>query len=200
MFPVPKGDRAWRPVIDLRELNQYVVPHHFKMEGITAMKGLVEGDDWMVKLDMKDAYLSVPIYPPHRRFLRFQWQGKIWEFKSLPFGLRSAPHKFTKLLKPIVALLRKLGIRCILYLDDILIMSQSRMDLQSQLATAIELLILLGFIHQEGCVQANTGDIVPGISNKFTTDVLGSSEAEVRQHQEGCEKTEGRGGSDGQDR
>ena len=32
--------------------------------------------------------LSVPIYPPHRRFLRFQWRGKIWEFKSLPFGIR----------------------------------------------------------------------------------------------------------------
>ena len=51
--------------------------------------------------------------------------------------------------------------------------------------------------HQEECVQANTGDRVPGISNRFTTDVRGSPEAEVRQHQEGCEKTEGReGGSD----
>ena len=51
--------------------------------------------------------------------------------------------------------------------------------------------------HQEECVQANTGDRVPGILNRFTTDVQGSPEAEVRQHQEGCEKTEGReGGSD----
>ena len=169
-----------RSMIDLRELNRYVVPHHFKMEGITAMKGLVQRDDWMVKLDMKDAYLSVPIYPPHRRFLRFQWRGKIWEFKSLPFELRSAPHAFTKLLKPIVALLRKLGIRCILYLDDMLIMSQSRVDLQSQLATAIDLLTGIHNQHQEECVQANTGDRVPGISNRFTTDVHGSPEAEVR--------------------
>ena len=146
MFPVPKGDGSWRPIIDLRELNQFITPHHFKMEGIRAMKGLIRKNDWMAKLDLKDAYLSVPIYPPHRNYLSFQWQKKIWEFKSLPFGLRSAPHAFTKLLKPVVALLRKLVIRCILYLDDMLIMAQSKQDLQSHLATAIELLTLLGFI------------------------------------------------------
>ena len=32
MFQVPKGEGAWRPIIDLRELNQFVIPHHFKME------------------------------------------------------------------------------------------------------------------------------------------------------------------------
>ena len=110
------------------------------------MKGLIQRNDWMVKLDMKDAYLSVPIHPSHRRFLRFRWWRRVWEFKSLPFGLQSAPHTFTKLLKSAVALLRRLGIRCILYLDDKLIMSKSKENLLSYLGTAIELLILLGFI------------------------------------------------------
>jgi len=45
-----------------------------------------------------------------------------------------------------VAVLRKLGIRCVLYLDDMLIMAQSKERLRSYLATAVELLVSLGFI------------------------------------------------------
>ena len=94
----------------------------------------------------EDAYLSVPIHPAHQHYLCFQWQGELWKFQSLPFGLRSAPYVFTKILKPVTALLRKLGIRCILYLDDMLIMAQDKKELLSQLSTAMELLILLGFV------------------------------------------------------
>ena len=146
MFVVPKGDGAWRPVINLRSLNQHVTPHHFKMEGIRVVKGLIQKGDWMVKLDLKDAYLSVPIHPQHRKFLRFKWEDQLWQFSSLPFGLSSAPYVFTKLLKPVVTVLRKLGIRCVLYLDDMLIMAQSKERLRSYLATAVELLVSLGFI------------------------------------------------------
>jgi hypothetical protein len=146
MFLVPKADGSWRPVINLRSLNQFVVARHFKMEGIRVVKGLMRLNDWMVKLDLKDAYLSVPMSEQHRKFLRFEWHQQTWEFSCLPFGLSSAPYTFTKLLKPAVALLRKLGVRCILYLDDMLIMAQSKQTLLQQLATAIDQLVSLGFI------------------------------------------------------
>ena len=70
----------------------------------------------------------------------------MWQFKALPFGLSSAPQTFTKLLKPVVCTLRRLGIRMILYLDDMLIMAQSRHEIRSHLASAIKLLCALGFI------------------------------------------------------
>ncbi|CAH2272506.1 Hypothetical predicted protein [Pelobates cultripes] len=56
--------------------------------------------------------------------LQFQWEKATWRFRCLPFGLSSAPWCFTKLLKPVVALLRSRGIRMIIYLDDMLIMTQ----------------------------------------------------------------------------
>ena len=58
------------------------------------------GRDWMGKIDLKDAYLTVPIYKKHRQFLRFKWRGQRYLFKSLPFGLATAPRTFTKLLCP----------------------------------------------------------------------------------------------------
>lgn len=100
----------------------------------------------MIKLNLKDSYLSVPLYYHHRKFLAFCWRGQLWRFTSLLFGLSSAPFMFMKLMKPIVATLRKLGIRVILYLDAMLIMAPTSKELRKHLATALELLIALGFV------------------------------------------------------
>lgn len=62
-----------------------------------------------------------------------------------PFGLASAPRIFTKLMKPVVALLRKQGIRLI-YIDDILIMAEFADMEFHQAASAFNLLESLIFI------------------------------------------------------
>ena len=44
-----------RPVINLKQLNQWVYTEHFKMEGIPTLRDLVRPGDWFVKVDLKDA-------------------------------------------------------------------------------------------------------------------------------------------------
>ena len=116
---VPGAQVRWRMETspNLKSLNQFVVPHHFKMESIRTLEGVLQKDDWLLKLDLKDAYLSIPIHQNHQHFLRFPWKGQLWQFKALPFGLSSAPWVFTKVTKPISSILRKLGIWLILYLE-----------------------------------------------------------------------------------
>ena len=97
IFLVPKADGSWRPVINLQDLNSHIAQHHFKMEGIRTVKGLMRKGDWLTKLDLKDAYLSVPMNQAHTHLLRFQWQSQTYQFDTLPFGLSSAPYVFTKL-------------------------------------------------------------------------------------------------------
>ena len=146
MFLVAKSDGSWRPVINLKSLNRHTIARHFKMESIRTVKGLLQEGDYMMKLDLKDAYLSVPLCPLHRKFVAFHWGDQLWRFKTLPFGLNSAPYVFTKLTKPIVAVLRKLGIRVILYLDDMLILATTQERARKHLAAALELLVALGFV------------------------------------------------------
>lgn len=102
--------------------------------------------DFMVKLDLKDAYFTVLVWKGHQKFLRFIWKETLWEFACLPFGLASAPRTFTKIRKPVVATLRNLGIRLIIYLDDLLILADSEQTARLHLATAMNLLESLGFI------------------------------------------------------
>ena len=68
------------------------------------------------------------------------------EFGCLPFGLATAPGVFTKLMKPVVAVLQQRGIRLIMYLDDILLMAESRDLAMFHAASTLNLLEGLGFI------------------------------------------------------
>ncbi|KAJ1143654.1 hypothetical protein NDU88_009959 [Pleurodeles waltl] len=118
LFLVEKKDKGFWPVINLRAFNEWVIYRHFKMECIHMLRDFVLHGDWLIRLDLKDTYLTVPIFPPHRRFLQFIWRDQVFNFTSLPFGLSSAPWSFTKMLKPVVEYLRSRGIRLIIYLDD----------------------------------------------------------------------------------
>ena len=109
VFLVPKKDGSHRPIIDLRELNRFIFWEHFKMEGIHLVKDLLQENDWLVKLDLKDAYFAIPIHRDHRHYLQFRWRGRTYQFSCLPFGISSAPQVFTKIMRPVVAWLRQLG-------------------------------------------------------------------------------------------
>lgn len=63
IFLVPKADNKWRLILNLKVLNMYTEHEHFKMEGIDCVRDLLTRREYMCKLDLRDAYLSVPINP-----------------------------------------------------------------------------------------------------------------------------------------
>lgn len=69
LFLVPKKTGDFRPVFNLKPLNQFVQKIHFKMENIRMALNSISPGDYMVSVDLKDAYFSVPIFQPHRKFL-----------------------------------------------------------------------------------------------------------------------------------
>jgi hypothetical protein len=146
LFIVQKKDGGSRPVINLKNLNAYLPYEHFKMEGIHLLKDLLIRDDWLAKIDLKDAYFTVPINAEHQRYLRFVWNNRTFQFSCLPFGLAPAPRVFTKILKPLVSILRQRGVRLIIYLDDCLVMNQSVDGLSKDIALFLELIQGLGFV------------------------------------------------------
>ena len=149
LFTVPPKGGSHRPVVKLKGLNHFVEYQHFKIDGVPVLKNLLKPKDFLTKIDLKDAYLTVPIWKQHQKFLRFIWQDTLGEFACLPFGLGSAPRVFTKLLKPVVAQLRKMGIRLLIYLDDILIMSETKELAQVHTTMTVNLLSSQGFVINE---------------------------------------------------
>jgi len=146
LFLVPKKGGQMRPVINLKRLNEWVEPQHFKMEGMGTLKELLRLNDWMVKVDLKDAYFTIPIHADHQPFLRFMVNQDQYQFTCLPFGLSCAPWAFTKVMKPVSILLRGMGVRMIVYIDDMLLLGESPSLVESHLEALMYLLTGLGFI------------------------------------------------------
>ena len=138
--------RGNHPAINLKNLNGFVDYQHFKMEDISTLKDLIQPNNWMIKLDLKGAYFCVPIHKDHQKYFRFQWINSIKEFSCLPFGYGPAPRRFTKLFRPVLALLWKMGMRLVIYIDDIIILNQSRMALLQDTDTVIFSLQCVGFV------------------------------------------------------
>ncbi len=140
IFVIPKSSGGFTPVVNLKDLNRFVDHFHFKMEGIRVMKGMVRKRDFFTKIDLQDAYLTIPIHPEHRKYLQFVWEGALFQFSCLCFGLSSDPWSLTKILKPLVAFLRRKGIRIIVYLDDFLILNQSKEGAERSFTETVEVL------------------------------------------------------------
>ncbi|KAM9954861.1 hypothetical protein ACTFIW_000964 [Dictyostelium discoideum] len=119
VFTVPKpGTTLNRPVLDLKRLNTYINNQSFKMEGIKNLPSMVKQGYYMVKLDIKKAYLHVLVDPQYRDLFRFVWKGSHYRWKTMPFGLSTAPRIFTMLLRPVLRMFRDINVSVIAYLDD----------------------------------------------------------------------------------
>ena len=116
-------DEENRPCINLDTLSKFIPYKDFKMEGLHCLKYLFEEKDLLCKIDLKDAYISVPLCM--ESFVRFAWSGNLFEFLCLCFGLGPAPRIFSKLLKVPIALLKRFHIRLVIYLNDILLMRRT---------------------------------------------------------------------------
>jgi hypothetical protein len=66
LFLVSKKGEGQRPVINLKALNSFVQTVHFKMEGIHTLR---DPEDWLAKVDLKDAYFAIPIHTSHHKYI-----------------------------------------------------------------------------------------------------------------------------------
>ena len=117
-----------------------VAPHHRSVdpERLHHLVALPHGDssvgpsvhlpgDWMISLDLQDAYLQVPVHHDSSRYLRFVVAGKSYQFRVLYFGLTTAPQVLTRIMAPVSAILHKYGVRMLRYLDDWLILASTEL-------------------------------------------------------------------------
>ncbi len=128
-FIIPKKGGGLRPILDLRVLNRALHKLPFKMLTHRRMIKCIQPQDWFAAIDLKDAYFQVLILPRHRPFLRFVFEGRAWQYRVLPFGLSLSPRVFTKVVEGALTPLREVGVRILNYLDDWLILAQSREQL-----------------------------------------------------------------------
>ena len=183
IFCRPKKDGSVRIILNLKNLNEQVEYHHFKMDTLVHAVQLMTPGCYMASIDLKDAYYSIPVAKEDRKYLRFRWQGKLYQFTCLPNGLAEAPRKFTKVLKVPFAVLRGQGHENSAYLDDSALFGGSKEACTENVQDTIQLLDSLGFtVHPEKSV------IVPSHILIYLGFVLNSLDMTVSLTEERKEK------------
>ena len=169
-FTVPKKTGDLRAILNLKPLNKHLFLERFRFETLQQVIVAVQPGDWLATIDLKDAYLHVPIRQSHWKFLRFWFQGQAWECKVLMFGIKTAPKVFTKILAPVIAFLRRQGILLYVYLDDILLRASSRTALESAIPIVIQTLAQAGFVINLGKSDLEPSQDLVYIGGHFRTD------------------------------
>ena len=112
---------------------------------------MVRAGDFLCTDDLDSGYWHVKIHPSHRKFLGIHIEDEdkkpiffLWNVLFL--GVADAVFIFTALLKPVRAFIASLGIRCLIYLDDILTLGPSFEAAQRNRDRAVEVLTKTGFI------------------------------------------------------
>ena len=114
----------WRLVVDAsRGLNPFCKQRGIRLEDLTHVSRTLQQGDWMVVNDLDSGYWHVPIHPDHWCYLGVHHVDEdgtttFWVWKVLCLGLRDAAHLFTRLIRPIMADLRRRGMKGLIYIDD----------------------------------------------------------------------------------
>ena len=144
VFPTPKKDDTYRPIINLSILNTMLVPQSFKMETVAKIATCLTVALWGITMDLKDAFFHVPIAWEYHKYFAFKMDGHIYVFQFLPFGLSPAPWAFSRTIKPIKSHLHELSIMMFSLLDDFLILAPSQVQLEETAQKVIKCFQKLG--------------------------------------------------------
>lgn len=125
IFLVPKKDKSFRPVIDFRRVNDVTVDDHYPLPVLKdLLMSLGRGNTIFTSLDLLSGYWQVPMAPKSREVTAFSTPSGHYEWLRMPFGLKTAPLTFQRMINSIFTGL--LGKTVFAYLDDIIVASKDQ--------------------------------------------------------------------------
>ena len=149
IFLVPKKEKnSFRMILNLKQLNKFInpPPPHFKMESIKDVQRLTAQGFWICTCDIVDAFPHMGACGRDQKLLQFQWRGVCYSFCTMPQGLATAPYEFTRIYRKIASFLRKSGVYCVFYIDDVIVIGSSFEACHDNLHLVINTLESCGFL------------------------------------------------------
>ena len=114
-------------------------------DDITKIRNSIPKKAYFTSIDLSEAYWHVPIHARFQKYLAFTFQGRLYMYLAMPFGINIGPRIFSKIITEVLIQLHYQKIRLSVYIDDILLWDTSAQDLLLHIQMTIQLLTDLGF-------------------------------------------------------
>jgi hypothetical protein len=134
-----------RLCVDANYVNLFEPYEPVQFELLPDVFPLVQPDDWGFVTDCTKGYLHVPLHPSAQRFLCVQFEGQVYQFRALPFGLSSAVKAYTDLMTVAYMPLRREGCRLSYMIDDRIGLAATRTACWLQILITVRVVCALGF-------------------------------------------------------
>ncbi|CAF4125368.1 unnamed protein product [Rotaria sordida] len=119
---IKKRDGSYRFIVDYRKLNNITVQDNYPLPNLEQAIQMVGGHQYYTKLDLRSGYFQIPIREEDKHKTAFITVHGLYEFNVLAQGLKNSPPSFQRIMSTILLSCKKF---CFIYLDDILIYSDS---------------------------------------------------------------------------
>ena len=109
--------------VDYRKLNTLTIPDEFPLPQQAEIMQALSGLQVLSTLDTLSGFTQLSLAEEDKEKMAFRTHRGLYQFKRLPFGLRSGPSIFQRVMQGILALY--LWIFTLVYIDDIVVFSKS---------------------------------------------------------------------------
>lgn len=120
---VKKKDGSWRLCVDFRKLNAIAKTCAYPLPRINDLLSIMAGSRFFSTIDLAKGFWQIGLDEESKEKTSFTTVFGQFQYKRLPFGLATAPGAFQKVLETVLAGL--VWVKCLVYIDDILVFSST---------------------------------------------------------------------------
>jgi len=119
---VKKKEGSYRLCVDYRKINSKIINDAFPLPRVEDVLTKAAKFQVFTRLDLKSGFYQIPLRKSDQKYLAFAVGSELLSFTCLPFGMKTSPSIFCRTLCDV---LRPFNHFCVIYVDDVLILSHS---------------------------------------------------------------------------
>jgi hypothetical protein len=91
-----------RICVDSRRIKRQMIADRAKVSPLRELLQKFHGANYITSLDLSSAFLQIPLKETFRQWTAFQFQSKVYQFKTVPYGFKNSLSAFIRAVEKVL--------------------------------------------------------------------------------------------------